>query len=117
MASRVRGNRAALLRAGVPRDKADEEAGGALYSDYLPAPAAARPRDMVAKVHSPGTFGLDFFLMGKRSRKTAAEKDPDEPEGFLLLLQPLSCYVAAARIGSRSSRVSGRASESGSCSS
>ena len=102
MRTRVLGNRAALLRAGVPSSEADEAAGGDLYRDHLPAPAAASPREMVAKVHSPSTCGLDFFLMGKK-------KDPKGFEGFLLLLQPLSCFVSAARIGKRSSRVSASA--------
>jgi hypothetical protein len=95
----VRGNRAALLRAGVLRSSADEVAGGELYRNYLPVPAAARLRDMVVKVHSPSTFGLDYFMMGKK-------KSPKDYEGFLLLLQPLSCYISTAKIKSRSSLVS-----------
>ena len=98
----VRGNRAALLRAGVPRKEADDAAGGDLYKDYLPAPGAARPREMIVKMHSPSTFGLDFFLMGKK-------KGPKDYEGFLMLLQPLSYFIATAKIRSRSSRVSERA--------
>lgn len=106
MPARVRGNRAALLRAGVRAKDADEEAGGDLYRDYLPARAAARPRESVIKMHSPSTFGLDFFVMGKRSRMNTTNFDPDEPEGFLLLLQPLSYYLQAARVRKRNALVS-----------
>ena len=95
----VKGNRAALLRAGVPRGEADEAAGGDLYSDYLPVPASATPREITAMTHSPGTFGLDFFLMGKK-------KAPGDFEGFLLLLQPISYFIKVVKIRSRSSRVS-----------
>jgi hypothetical protein len=51
--------------------------------------------------HSPSTFGLDFFQLGKK-KKT----DRDYYEGFLLLLQPISYYLKVAKIRSRSSRVS-----------
>ena len=97
----VRGNRAALLRAGVPRGEADSLAGGGLYTDYLPVPESATPREITAMTHSPGTFGLDFFQMGKK-KKT----DDVYYEGFLLLLQPISYFLKVARIGKRSSLVS-----------
>jgi hypothetical protein len=95
---RVLGNRAALLRAGVSRKDADREAGGALYRDHLPAPAAASPRELMARVYSPGTWGLDYFMFGKN-------KDPKGYEGFLFMAGPLSYFVAAAKVKKRSSRV------------
>lgn len=48
-------------------------------------------------MHSPSHWGLDYFLMGKKS-------DPKGFEGFLLMFQPLSYYIATARITKRSSR-------------
>lgn len=94
----VYGNRSALLRAGVKRKNADKAAGGKLYSDYLPAKAAARPRELTSVAYSPSTWGLDYFLIGGRSKSSTHE-------GFLLLLQPLSYFIAVAGIGKRSSKV------------
>ena len=101
MARGVYGNRAALLRSGATRKDADAAAGGKLYSDYLPVRAAARPRELTATVYSPTTWGLDYFLMGKKT-------DPKGYEGFLMMLQPLSYFIAVAKIKKRSSRVTDR---------
>lgn len=97
----VYGNRSALLRAGVKRKHADALAGGKLYSDYLPVRAAARPRELTPTAYSPSTWGLDYFLMGGKKNQTTHE-------GFLMLLQPLSYFIATAGIGikQRSSAVS-----------
>jgi hypothetical protein len=97
-AGRVHGNRSALLRAKVPRKEADAVAGGKLYADYLPVRAAARPRELTSTVYSPSRWGLDFFLLGKK-------KDAKGYEGFLMMIQALSYYVAVAKIKKRSSRV------------
>lgn len=107
MSEGLYGNRAALLRAGVSRKDADSVAGGTLYSDYLPMRTAAKPRELYATVYSPSTWGMDYFYMGGIKRK---EKRPkDYVEGFLMLLQPLSYFVAVGRVKSRSSKVRSKA--------
>lgn len=73
---------------------------GKLYSDYLPAPAASSPRELTAVMHSPTHWGLDYFLMGKKKKPA----DPKSYEGFLLMFQPLSYFIAVARVKKRSSR-------------
>lgn len=98
----VKGNRAALLRAGLSKKEATIEAGGDLYTEYLPVPASATPREITAWSHEPGTFGLDYFQMGKKKKSDT----DDWKEGFLLLVQPISYFLQAVRIGNRSSRVS-----------
>ena len=94
------GNRAALLRAKVPKSESVEAAGGKLYSEYLPARSAATPREVEgSKIYSPSTWGIDYFMMGKQ------KSSPDAPEGFLLMLQPLSYFIVTAKIKKRSSKV------------
>jgi len=93
----VLGNRAAAIRAGASRREADEAAGGRLYTEHLPMPAASSPRELVAKTHDPSTMGIDYFQMKSEDGKF---------EGFLMLIQPVTYFIKLARVKKRSSKVS-----------
>jgi len=92
------GNKAANVRAGVPRDKADEAAGGLRHVLHLPMPrVASGSTEVVARTPSPHVAALDYFVFGRATKE-------DKYEGFLMVMQPWTTFVQLRRITKRSSK-------------
>lgn len=100
--SLVSGNRAALRRAGLSGEELRRAAGEELYSEHLPLRSPARHRELVTATHDPSTWAMDFFQMGRKTTRKVREDEVDF-QGFILFLQPLSCYVKAVRMRNKDS--------------